>query len=71
MPGKTIRNALDGYRSARLDELFDTEALVTEWRNARTAVLSEPTHDVRQSQTYRAALDRLANAEDALMKGNR
>lgn len=40
--------------------------LVNEWRAARQAVLAEPTPDVRTSDSFRAALDRLASAEDAL-----
>jgi hypothetical protein len=38
---------------------------VTEWRDARRAFLALPPND----PTTRAALDRLANAEHALMKG--
>jgi hypothetical protein len=39
---------------------------VTEWRQARAAVLQDPTPDVRQSDAFRSALNRLASAEDAL-----
>lgn len=39
-----------------------------EWRDARRAVAAEPVADVRKTDTFKAALDRLATAEAELVK---
>ena len=50
---------------AQTASLPDITTLATEWRDARRAFLALPPND----PTARAALDRFANAEHALMKG--
>jgi hypothetical protein len=49
-------------------DFYPLDRAVTEWRQARKAVLQEPTPDVRTSETFRAALGRLADAEDVLYR---
>ena len=50
-----------------LSELLELREALDEWAKARAATLAEPAvADVRTSETFRAALNRLSNAEDAL-----
>lgn len=42
------------------------ERCAREWFDARTTTLAEPTADVRTSASFKTALNRLSNAEDAL-----
>lgn len=51
-----------------MNKIYD---LASEWLSAREAVLDETTKDVRVSDTFRVALNRLSDAEDALAKGVR
>ena len=39
-----------------------------EWRAARLATLAEPVADVRKSETFAKALNRLSESEDGLMR---
>ena len=39
-----------------------------EWAEARKALLAESVADVRTSESFRAAMERLANAEDTLSR---
>ena len=54
------------YARKLIKQLWEEHCAAHEWRQARKAVLQEPTPDVRTSETFRAALDRLAAAEGAL-----
>lgn len=46
----------------------DLRDAVTEWGEARLATTDAPTSDVRKDETFRAKLERLANAEQNLMR---
>jgi len=60
------RNQAIADTQSRANELTALRQRVVEWHAARNATLAEPVADVRKSETFRAALNRLANAEDAL-----
>lgn len=58
--------------ASRIAGLHDRDervvAAAVEWLAARRATLAEPVPVVRKSGSFAAALNRLANAEDALAK---
>lgn len=62
--------AVDDYNTEH-DALTALRQHVVEWHAARNATLAEPVADVRKSEAFRDALNRLSNAEDALAAGAR
>lgn len=51
--------------------MSDLEQAAAEWLSARARVTAEGIADVRFSESFRVALNRLAEAEDALAKAAR